>query len=287
MPFYIFAWVGSISAGIYVVISKLTSKYSISNPWYLNFLWSVVVLVYIIPIALINHAGMPHDWVPIMITALFSSLFNFFLILSIYLFDVTTLSPLFNFRTVFAVLLGTFFLKEQLSFFQWAIVGVIVIMGILATYDEKFSIRTFFKPSILIGLSAMLFLALSNAFTKIALVQNDLWTTNVWTYILNFFLTLTTIPLFYKDVKKIKINQLASVSIMGFFSAITNISSSAAYKTNVGVSSIIMSVPFSMIIAFFLSMLVPKLLEKHTLKVYAIRFIAAIIMIYGALQISK
>lgn len=287
MPYYVFAWIASFSAGIYVALSKITSKYAISNPWYFNFLFSFVVLLYIIPVALLNHAGMPNDWIPILISAIFAALFNIFLILSIYALDITILSPLFNFRTVFAVLLGFFFLREQLSNHQWLIIGIIVVMGIFSTFDEKFSIRSFFKPSIAIGLATMLFLALNNAFIKQALVHNDLWTANLWIFIITFALTLFSFPLFQKDLKRIKKTQILPIIAMGFFSMVTNLASSAAYKINVGITSVIMSIPFSMIIVFLLSLVMPKFLEKHSLKVYVIRFTAAAVMIYGALQLSR
>lgn len=281
MPYYAFAWIASFSAGIYVVIMKLTSKYSIKNPWFFNFLWAFTVMLFTGLPALFNGAGFPRDWLPVFLTAVFSALFHAAFIFSVSLLDVSTLSPLFNFRSVFAVLLGVLFLGEYFSTIQWIIIGAIVVAGALATIDEKFSLKSFFKPAIAVGLLTMLFLASSNALTKQALVNNDLWTTNLWVSLLKFVIIIPTIPLFYKDFYKIKFNQIASVGLLAIFSTIANVTSSIGYRTNVGVSSLIMAVPFSMITVFILSFFAPKLLEKHSLKVYALRFIAAIIMIYG------
>jgi hypothetical protein len=41
-----------------------------------------------------------------------------------------------------------------------------------------------------------------------------------------------------------------------------------------------------MILAFLFSVFAPKLLEKHTMKVYAVRFAAAAVMIAAALKLS-
>ena len=74
---------------------------------------------------------------------------------------------------------------------------------------------------------------------------------------------------------------------MGIFQTITNFALAVALGVNVGITSLIMSIPFSMIFAFLFSVFAPKLLEKHTKQVYAIRFTAAIVMIIAALQLSK
>jgi len=281
MPYYVFAWIASFSAGIYVVIMKLTSKYSIKNPWFFNFLWAIAVMFFTGIPALFRGASLPQDWLPVILASIFSALFHAGFIFSVSLLDVSTLSPLFNFRSVFAVLLGVLFLGEYFSTLQWIIIGGIVIAGVLATIDENFSLKSFFKPAIAVGLLTMLFLAISNALTKQALVNNELWTANFWIALLKLIVIIPTIPLFYKDFSRIKFNQIASISLLAVFSTFANVTSSIGYRTNVGVSSLIMAVPFSMIMVFILSFFAPKLLEKHSLKVYALRFIAAIIMIYG------
>jgi len=44
--------------------------------------------------------------------------------------------------------------------------------------------------------------------------------------------------------------------------------------------------PFSMIFAFMFSVFAPKLLEKHTLKIYVIRFSSVAVMIWAAIQLT-
>jgi len=286
MPYYIYAWIASISSGLILIITKLTSKYSIKNVWLFNFLWSLISLLFIIPPSLLNQARLPQDWTPIILAGLFSTLWYVFYIISIYLLDVTTISPLFNFRTIFAILIGFLFLGESFTSYQVILMGLVIVMGVFATMDEKFSIKSFFKPSIGLALLAMLFLAINNAYIKLSLVNNSLWTTSLWEKIFNLIFLLPTIPLFCKDLLKIKLKQVLPVGLMGVFQVITSVTVNIAYGVNVGITSVIMSLPFSMILAILFSVFAPKLLEKHSLKVYAVRLTAALIMIYGAFQLS-
>lgn len=287
MSYIFFAWVASLSSALVVVVSKLTSKHSIKNPWLFNFLWSLVVLILTLPLPFINNATFPHNWLPIILTGVFSALFYIFYTLSIYRLDVSTISPLFNFRTLFAVLLGLLFLSEQFTSYQLMLAMGIIIAGIFATIDEKFSIQSFFNSSVGIALIAMVFLALRDATTKWASIYDDVWTVNLWVNVVGIIVILPTINFFKNDFKKINIRQLRPLALMSFFQLITNFSLTTALAVNVGITSIIMSIPFSMILAVLFSTFAPKLLEKHSLKIYAIRFAAAIIMIYGALQLSK
>ena len=127
MSYILFAWIASLSSGLLVVITKLTSKHAIANPWLFNFLRTLVVVLFIIPLALINNSSMPHNWLPIVAAAITSVLFYIFYILAIYKLDVSTIVPLFNFRTVFAVLLGVLLFQEKFTSYQYFLVLIIII----------------------------------------------------------------------------------------------------------------------------------------------------------------
>jgi drug/metabolite transporter (DMT)-like permease len=287
MPFYVYAWIACVSSGFILVISKLASKRSIKNPWLFNFLWTLVTVVFVIPLGIINHSGFPHEWLSIVAAALTSVLWYVAFILSMYRLDVSTISPMFNFRTIFAVALGALFLHEGLSSYQFWLFLVIVVSGMFATIDEKFDIRSFFTPAIGISLASMFFLAVNNALIKVAIAHNGLWTTNVWMGILSLVFVCFTYPLFKNDIRSFKKEQVAPVITMGALQTITNFALASALAVNVGVTSLIMSIPISMVLAVSLSVIFPKLLESHTLKVYVIRFTATAIMIVSALQLSK
>ena len=60
-----------------------------------------------------------------------------------------------------------------------------------------------------------------------------------------------------------------------------------AFGENISISMTIISLPLAMIMTMALSVVAPKLLEKHTAKVYAIRLSAAAAMFVAALGLSK
>jgi len=112
-------------------------------------------------------------------------------------------------------LIGIGFFGEKLTTYRLLFVGVILIAGIFSSMDEKFNLKSFFKRTIAIGLLTTLFLAINNAFIKQALVNNSLWTTNLWVAILNFLMLIPTIRLFKKDLKKLDIPHILPVGVMG------------------------------------------------------------------------
>lgn len=286
MPFYIYAWIGAFVSGLFVITAKLTSKYSIANPWLFNFVLIIITLLLMVPVAVLNHAGMPTNWWLIIGTAIFSTLFNIFWILATYALDVSVLAPLFNFRGVFVVLLGATFLNEKFTPIQLFFILVILMAGVFSSMDEKFNLNSFFKKSVALAILASLFLAIYNIFLKPTIASNGLWTTNLWITVINVLLLIPTLPNFYRDVKKINITHLLPVALLGLFNVITEFAANSAYASNVVITSLIMNIPFSMIIAFVLSIYMPTLLEKHPIRIYAIRFSATAVMIYCAMQLS-
>jgi len=73
MPFYVYAWIATIAFGIVVVLAKFASKYSISNPWLLNFLIQLSLVIFLIPFAIINHSLIPNEWYFLIISSIFNA----------------------------------------------------------------------------------------------------------------------------------------------------------------------------------------------------------------------
>lgn len=286
MPFYVFAWIASIVSGVATVIGKLTAKHSLKNPWLFNFLWSLFALMFIIPIALVNRVTWPANWTNIIWTAVFTSIFYLTYTFLIYKFDVSTFAPLFNLRTGLAVILGVIFLAESLTFYQVILIGLMMVAGILVTLDEKFSLKTFFQWPILIVFLSMVSLTIQSVFIKKAMMVNGYWEVTLWSFVLTQILLLLTVPWFYKDIIFISRRQAGSLGLMGLCDVAVNLASIKAFSVNVSISSAIISMPFSLIIAFILSFVAPKLLEKHHIKVYALRFLGTGAMLWAALRLS-
>lgn len=286
MPFYIYAWIGAVVSGLFVITAKLTSKHAISNPWLFNFLLTTVTLLFTIPPAIYYHATLPNGWTLVILAAIFSTLNTIFYIFSNASLDVSVFMPLYNFRNIFTLLIGFLFFGDRFPAFKLFYIGLIIIAGVLTSLDERFSLKSFFKITIAIGILTVLFSAVGSAFTKAVLMKNNLWTTNLWIAIINFILLIPTIPLFKKDIKKLDVAHITPVALMGLFFTITIFAANKGYEGNYSITSLIMVVPFSMMFAFLFSVFAPKLLEKHTLKIYAIRFTSVAVMIWAAMQLT-
>ncbi len=287
MSFIIFAWLASFFFGLVSVVGKLTSKYAISNIWLFTFLYGLFTVLFTLPLALSNGVTMPSAWGNLSLSAVFNTLFLIFYALAIFNLDVSVISPLFNFRIALVALLGFLMLNEVLTALQLQLIAIIFLAGIFVSLDEKFNIKSFFKKPIFYGILMSFFLALDSIYINKSIAETGYWETNLYNPLITQLLLLFTIPLFITEVRKINRNQLLGTAAMAFCATIGNIFANQAYATNVSISTAIIALPVSMFIVFGLSIFNPKLLEKHSLKVYAIRFAAAFIMIAAALIISN
>ena len=84
-------------------------------------------------------------------------------------------------------------------------------------------------------------------------------------------------------ISKKQVGALAVISIAGTAGMLA---ANQSYTGNVGIAATIISLPIAMVLAFLFSVFAPTLLEKHTMKTYAIRFIAAGVMLVAALRLS-
>ncbi len=284
--YILFAWLTSFLYGLEGFLGKLTSKHAIKNPWLFSFLWNGIIMLFTIPIALANNVKLPTAWENIIIAGIFYALSGVFYSWALNLCDITVLSPLFNIRTVFSVLLGVWMLNQALSLQQYYLIGVIFIAGLFVSFDEQQKLRAFFRISILIAIIEMLIVAFFGVYTNRALAQNGYWETTLWIEIVGQVLLVLTWPKFYSDLRKITKVQIGFVSIVSLAGALGMLTTTAAYSGNVGIAAAIISLPFSMIIAFLFAVFAPTLLEKHTMKTYAIRFAAAAVMFIAALRLT-
>lgn len=286
MPFYIFAWIASFAYGVEVVLAKLTSRYTLKNPWAFNFFWNVILVAIMLPIAYFNGLGWPKTWENIILAGVCTAGFTAIYMYVLFKIDVSVAAPLFNLRTIFALLFGVLMLGEKIAAWQYPLIAVILAAGFLVTYEEKFSLKSFFNLLVLLLAFAMAILAIYAVFLNRAIAEAGFWNATFWNMILVPLFLLPTVPLFRKDIKKINAKQIGSLVVVSVAGVIGVITSNVAFASNVGLTSVIMSIPFSMIMAIILAYIWPTLLEKHTTKVYFIRLAATAVMILSALKLS-
>lgn len=287
MNYIFFAWLASIVFGLEVIIGKFTSNNTVTNPWLFNFVWSLFIVILILPFALLNHVGLPHLTLNLLLVSLFYATVNILYIISLQLMDVTAMGPLFNFRSVFSVILGVIMLGEKINTFQIVLIGIIFVAGILANVDEKLKLKAFFQPAVMVVMVFLFALAVMGIYTNLAIAESGFWVTTFWSMVFAQIIFLATTPLFWRDLIKTKIKKYSGLLAMSLASAGGCLAANQAYSSNVGITSTIMSLPFSMIFTIIISTIKPKLLEHHTAKVYILRVTAAVIMLFAALQLSK
>jgi drug/metabolite transporter (DMT)-like permease len=280
------AWLASFLLGAEEVMGKLTSKHSLKNPWLMNFVWTGIIMVFTVPIALANHVQLPTAWGNIIIAGLFYALSSVFYTWAIYLLDISVLSPMFNFRTVFSVLLAALILHQVLHWQQYILIGIIFVAGLIASYNEHEKLRSFFHKPILIAMIEMVIVAFYSVFTNKAIVDTGFWPTTMWIAIVAQGFLILTWPKFGKDLLKITRTQVGALSAMSVFGTTGMLAANYSYAGNVGIASTIISLPFAMVIALLFALFAPSLLERHPFKIYLIRFFSTAVMFVAALRLS-
>lgn len=286
MPFYVYAWLASLLTGLGAIVGKLSSKHQISNPWFYNFVWSLLIVLFTLPFALAAHPHWPTHWAMLWMVGFFSAATGLLFILSLRLLDISVLGPLYNFRTAVSLVLGIFLFHERLSGYQLGLIVLILVAGIFVTMDERFSIRSFFHTSIFLALIAVTGSAILGASVKYVRQFEGYWEVMLWSNVLGQILLLPTVWLFWRDLRNVRWHQWSGAFGHALFSTFGWMAMNAAYAVNISISTAIISLPLSMIWAFLFSIFAPKLLEKHSMKIYAIRFSAAAIMVLAALRLS-
>lgn len=211
---------------------------------------------------------------------------NIFWILALYELDITTMTPLYNMRTVFAVLFGVLLLAEKLSAFQLVLIALMICGGVLVSLDERMSWRSMLSKGSVLVLAGMLVFTMDAVFIKKAIAQNGFWATTLWSLVIAQIFFCFTLPKFAGEIKKFSKKQGLFVFCVAIFDLIGTLAANRAYKDNVSISSAIISLPLSAVFAFILSLMYPKLLEKHPAKVYLARFAGLVLIVWAAIKLS-
>lgn len=281
-----FAWIACIASGISPLVIKASSKSLVRSPWLFNLLWLVFGIPLVVALAVWKGGGLPSDWSSVILLSLSSAFFYIFYTVAIYKLDVTTMGPLFSLRTVFAIILGIVILHERISILGIGLITVIVLLSPLAAYDENLKIKAFFQKYVFLAVIAMVSLAFMGCFTNISVARNGYATTLLWQDLLTLLMLLPTLKMIKKEEENFTIKKIYPFLLLGLTDFIYTVTATLAYAHNLALSSVIISLPLSMVFAYLLSRKYPRFLEKHLSRVYAIRFFAASIMVSCAIWLS-
>lgn len=287
MSYIVFAWLSSITYGFGGVIGKLATKYHIKNPWLYNIVWAILTFVFIVPFALLGKVSLPQDWSSMIWLGVASAVTSVTFTFAFYAVDLSILSPLANIRSLFTALLGVMFFQESLLPIKWLLILLLCFAGLFIHLDEKMKLKSFFSKATIIVFVWVITSVWFNTMIKFASANNGFWEVSFWSNLLTVVFLLPTLPLFIKDIRMTPIKNYSGITINTALWTAGLLFSIKALAINISISSAIMSVPLSMIFVMILAFASPKLLEKHTSKVYVIRTIAAVIMFAAALGLSN
>lgn len=287
MSSLLFAWIASITYGFYALTAKFIGKYQLENSYQFSFFITLFSGILMSVISYFYGATMPTNWVYIVLSSAFMALGSALYLASLKVLDISVISPLFNVRVAITVIMGALFLGESLSFNSIMLVVVILFAGFFATMDENFSIRSFFSRKVLLGLGFMFVLSVQSLLINRAIDQNSYWTAMLWMSILSIFFSFLLLYSKFKNaISHTSIKNYYGVVVLAIIGATGDLAAYKAFEGNVGITSVIISLPISMIMVFALSIWKPALLEKHSISVYVVRFLAAFVMIWCALQLK-
>ena len=282
----VYAWIASLASATEPLIVKASSKSIIRNPWLFNVLWVAFGIPLVAVFALLRGAGFPSNWTIVLLLALSHAGFYVFYTISLYKIDVSTMSPLFSLRTVFALILGVWLLHEKLSGLDVILVTIIILASPLAAYDERMKLKAFFQKPVFLAILGMLFLAFTGYFTNLSSKINGYATTLLWLDIFVLVLLLPTLKFAELEKNHLTTKKLFPFVLLGLAGFAYTASATKAYSQNLSLSSVIVSLPLSMILVILFSRKYGHLLETHSYKVYAVRLTAAFIMVGAAILLS-
>jgi drug/metabolite transporter (DMT)-like permease len=282
----VYAWVASIVSGFSPLIVKASSKSLVKSPWLFNILWVGFGIPPVVVLAVIKGGGMPGHWVPILMMSACSALFYMFYTLSLYRIDITTMSPLFSLRTAFAAILGILLLGEYASPLNVTLIVVVVLASPLAAHSKERSLKAFFSKYVMLAIIAMASLALMGYFTNISVAENGYASTLLWQDILTLIMLLPTLCFTSRAERKVTKSKLYPFMLLGLTGFTYTATATLAYAHNLALSSVIISLPTSMVFAYVLSRRYDLFSENHSSKVYALRFSGASVMVACAIWLS-
>jgi drug/metabolite transporter (DMT)-like permease len=290
MPSYILlSFLAAISFALTTTINKFISKHAIRQRWPLLFYYYLTFLPFALLIPLFSTIQIPTgSWLMLFFYSLFFLLGSVCFFTAIFKTDASVFTPFFQLQAVFIAILAFLFLGERFPLANYFWIGLILIGAVLVSLDEKMTVKTFLRRAILLVILMQFFHALSNLFAGFALKTMDFWNFTFWSTFISSLLILVLVPPLAKFKLKVSFNQLKPLFVVNFFSFIGATSLFAAFQTNLTISSTIslLTAPIVLFISILLSKFRPEFLEHHTGKVYLIRTIGVILILFGALKIS-
>ncbi len=289
MSYIFFSLLAAFFFALGTLINKFASKHSIKD-W--KKLWVYFMISYSpIPIFVTPFFAQitwPQEAIlEIILNSLFFLIGGALFFISLLEIDASVAAPLYQIQGAAIGILAFLFLGERFPTSSYVWLTIILIGSVLVSLNEKMRLNSFFTRGVLIMISANLFFAFSNLFVGLGLKTQTSWNLLFWAPIVN----LIGVGIFITMLKpklSISFNAIKPMIIAGIVQFFGVISLLAAFQQNITISAVLslLSAPIVFLVAVIFSKLSPKLLEHHSAKVYAIRAIGLVIILFAAIKLS-
>lgn len=289
MSYILLSFLAATFFALSLVFNKFVSKHKIEDKNSLMIYFMVASFVFSLVLFPFTSHTFPN----------FSVLSNIFIatstfLVGYYLFfigindtDASVVAPLFQLQAVIVAVLAYLFLDERFSSTNYFWIGLIVLGVVLVSLDEKANIKSFFKKGVIFILLMQLLHGISNLFVGFSLQNVNFIDMLFWEYVI---IGIYAIPFYILTKPKINYptKSIFHFGIATYLSSIGALFLFKAFEQNLTISSTIslMSSPIVFIISVIASKFKPELLEHHTLKIYLIRAIGVVIILFSVIRLS-
>ncbi|MFC1711720.1 EamA family transporter [Patescibacteria group bacterium] len=205
----------------------------------------------------------------------------------IFLVDASVVSPLFQLQSGFVLILAMIFLGEKYPPFIYVYLIFLILGAMFVSATDKTKFKGLLQKGVLYILGMQLFHAGANIAIGFALKHTSSWQTLFYSFAFNSI--LVSLYMFIKREKVTRdFSKVSWMLLRAFLLLIATALLYKAFETNISISAALglLSSPLVFVIAVACAIFSPKLLEKQSLKTYAIRAVGLIMIIYGAWNIT-
>lgn len=291
MPTYvIFALVAALAFAATSLITKLTSRHAITDPWvllvyyYLTLLPPVLTLPLLFPVVYPD----PTTWPALLLYGFIFFIANVCSILAIYRFDVSSFAALVQTRPAVLAVLAFFFLGERLSLTEYGLLGVVIVGAMLVTAEANWSGRRLISLAGLIVILQQVCHALANLFAAFALRDLTPVSLLFWGTLISAACTLPFLPILGRRLRLTR-RQMSPMIVCGWITIGGMLSLFTAFQSNLTISFALAmaSSPLVLTVAMMLSRTRPTLLEHHPPRIYVLRAVGVALILLGAATLAR
>ncbi|MBU0579052.1 EamA family transporter [Patescibacteria group bacterium] len=289
MSYQLLALSAAIIFALIILLVKYITKYVVKD-FNSFFFWTYVsVIPFVLFIPMRYGLDFSVDMIlPIIISSILLTAGQYLFSRGVFLVDASVISPLFQLQSGFILIFATIFLGERYQLLTYSFLLLMMLGTLFVSMTDKTKLKGFMQKGVLFIIGMQVFHAGANVAVGFALRYTSIWQILFYSFIFNSIITSSYILL-----KKASITwELSKIKWM-FLRAILLLSANTllykAFETNVSVSAAIglLSSPLVFVISVTLGLLLPKFLEKQSVKIYAIRTIGMLMILYGAWNIMK